>query len=212
MSVIKFTPRGESGEITLDLDDLGGLQRLSGGPRVAGTTSQTDGGNYVRVNRNQLSRYRLSVRAISETLQNGSNDYMFGRLWGFLSHLEGGGEFKFERESGNNADTTMSSGESKGDVAIAVASESGMSVGDWLYLEDADDETKFEVARIASLATLNVEDGIHYSYGAGSIVRHWQYLPACILAPGASVSFDEREAGQGPKLWDLSFQFVEVRS
>ena len=98
----------------------------------------------------------------------------------------------------------------KGAVSLTLASTTNLSVGDYIWIEDVDDPTKYEIREVDIVATpITIAQGVSYGFGSASKVRHWENFPLCVAL---DVTFKERSAGQGPNVWDFGLTFRTVRA
>ena len=204
---VKYTPRGEATEVTVDLTTLmGGLRLFSSKWMTNRATSITDGGNPYTVNFDQFIEYQCEFLRV----QRSASVSNWGSIASMAAHISSGAEFVVEKDSDNVSDTTSSSLVAQSANLIPVASTTGFASGEIVYVEDADDPTKFEINECSGTSGgVQLTNGIQYSYVSGSIVRHFEYFPKCVALKPAR--FKERAAGQGSEVWDLDFTFRTVR-
>ena len=209
---IKFTPAGESTEVTLDLTELaGGISRLEGF-RVAGDVDRVvsrGGKAKTVVHEEPFFEYECDVPLFNRDNASGGT-YWFSILTQFLSHADRGGGSKFLLDSGNTLDTTISTNATQGAASVSVNDTTSLAAGDWILLEDSDDPTKYESQRVASVgaSSVTVEDTLAYGFVSGSVCRHLEYFPACIVTETPELI--EREGGRGIG-FEFSLEFRTVR-
>lgn len=212
-TVIKWTPRGEVSEQTLNLSQAGVVFRVQRVPVRYASTSISVGRKAVTVARPSYTRYEVEVVSVYRQENPSGSVFPFMTLSSWRSHAQAGGEFAFMIDDDTDFATTLNGSHSQGDVSLTLTdSASGnVSVGDVVYLEDANDSTKWEERRVQlAPANIVVNEGISYSLADLSIVRHADYFPACVLVLG-SLRIPERQGGKGAEIFDLRFQFETVR-
>lgn len=205
---IYWTPRGESGEVYLDLTTLGGLFRFAGFSAGTGHKSVSRGGKTCSVIHDTGFVYHVEVRGVSRT----ADPDTWCDVSSFVSHADAGGEFAFKLDSDKDDETTLNGAVAKGATSIVLTSGSWVANGDLLFLEDADDETKWEIRRVSDASgspTIVLAKAVTYGFASGSVVRDWEFFPKC-LAIG-DVSWKEREGGRGANRWDLVLRLRTVR-
>jgi hypothetical protein len=211
---LRYVQIGESGSSTgIDLGTNLGIQKLAGNVRVDSASVDTEGGRRVTLTADVWHEFDLEVDAVSQVL----NTNVWNHLHQFVGHVLAGGEFAFEYDSAKVANTTLSVAASRGNSTITVASASGISDGDWLYLENLDEPRKNQVVRVSGApagSVITITQFILVALPIGSVCRHWQYFPKCrIVEPiDRNVSFVERPAGQGVSLWDFAMRFRTFRA
>jgi len=212
--VIKWTPSGESTEITLNFSTgMGGLSELDGF-RMPGDVKRifSKGGvEKTIVNEDPYFAYEAKLPHFNRNTEKSSTFY-FTLLSQFKSHADRGGRFLFSMDVNDTLDTTNDVAPAQGDVVVSVNDTTSAAAGDWVLLEDLADPTKWESNKIASVgaSSITFEDGIAWSYSVGSVVRHLEHFPTCVLTPKGEVDMKEKKGGEGIA-WDVAFKFRTVR-
>ena len=203
---LAWTPSGESTQVTLDFPH--GLTRFQGLRDVDRALNVSIGGKVAAVVYDAFELYLVELRAVSR--ENDST--VFAKLTSWWAHAGRGGEFAFAMDATKTYDTTLSAAASQGDTSVSVTSTTGVSAGDWIVIEDADDPTKWERRKVSSVGTgsLTLTDAVTWSFANGSTIRHAEYFPKCVVLD-AKTPFTEREGGQGVHIWDLRFRMRAVR-
>ena len=201
----RWTPRGEAVNQTMTVN-WGEIQRQA--PEFVGERMQSvsTGGTVVNVIRDAYFLYTLETNPINRANSAGA----WQRITSFVAHAQTGGVFEYFYDFNNNLDTTLSSGVSAGATSLTLGSTTNLAVDDFIYIEDVDDPTKWELRKVTSLgAPITIDQGVSWGFGAGSIVRHAEYFPKCVAT---RITFEERRAGQGPNVWDFGVTFRTVRA
>lgn len=203
---ITWLPSGESTTQSLTFPRM--VSMYQGGRSVDGATSVSLGGVAVSVIHDVYDDFQIELKGFGPT----NDPTFFAQLWSWWSHASRGGEFAFALDGANTLDTTTSAASTQGDTTLSVASTSSLAVSDWVTLEDVDDPTKTERRQVSAIsgADVGLTPTISYSFGSGSLMRHAEYLPACVTA-GKRRPFQERDAGRGGRLWDLQLGLRTVR-
>lgn len=212
-TLIKWTPRGESTEQTLNVTNLGIVFRIQRQASASSVTNISIGRKAITIVRPSLAVYEVEIVSIDRDANPSGDDYPYGTLASWRSHVEGGGEFIFNIDASNDFETTLNGALTLGDTTLTLtASASGnVAVGDWLYIEDKNDSSKWELRRAKTVtAAIVTNEGVSYGFADDSTVRHEDYYPKCLLVRG-SLRFPERQAGQGVDMHDLRFRFETVR-
>lgn len=206
-TTIAWTPRGEASAITLDLTTLRGLYRFEGFSVANAEKVVSVGGKTYSVIHDTAFVYHVEVRGVSRV----SNATAWSKVSSFVSHADAGGEFAFKMDADKDDSSDLDGAATLGDTVITLTSAAWVAAGDILFFEDADDPTKWELRAVSSVsgADVTLTEGVGYSFVDASVVRDWEYFPTCIVL--GDVEWEEREAGRGSHLWDLSFKFRTVR-
>lgn len=208
-SEIRWTPRGDSTETSFSFTATRGFSRFQGYVNADRALSVSRGGKSLTLIHDAYGQFEVEARAIAP----GNERTLYTGITAWLEHALAGGTFALILDGSKTATTTLSTAATQSDLTLSVASSSGMAADDWLYIEDADDGTKFQRAQISSVATTQsvvLKDGLYRSFAAASTVRHHEYLPSCIMLEKRS-PFVERPAGNGAELWDLQMTVRTVR-
>lgn len=208
-----WTPRDESTAERLTISSSeGGLTRLQSQFVTDRELSLSTGGSAVTIVRDSFFVYELEFTPFNKSSDPGT----WQELSSFISHANAGGEFQYLSEGAttpiagrNDLDTTLSSAVVQNATSLTLASTTRLSAGDFIYIEDANDQTKWEIREVDTVATpIVVAEGVSHSYASGSTVRHWENFPKCIAL---DIEWQERRAGQGANLWDFAMKFRTVR-
>ena len=207
-TLIKYTPRGEATLLTLNCTTaFAGLRKFAGDFKSETSTSVTTGGNAYTQVLDAWIEYDVEFLR----MQRSADVSLWSEIARFVSHATQGGAFSFTLDDAYNESTTTTGAVAQGDTTLALTSTSGFAAGDVVYIEDADDPSRWECNEINNPATTTVINGLMYSYPAGSIVRHFEHFPQCVVVGRKGVEFVERAAGQGSTVYDLTLQFRTVR-
>ena len=187
------------------------LTRLSGGPRSDAHTSVSVGGKHVTVQNDNYFEYDIEFKALSFPVSGAADAPSLRSLWGFISYATRGGEFEMRMDEDIIWSTTLSAPVGVADTAASLSSTSGITAGEWFFLEDINDSSKWEKNRVDSVTATGIQLATVFvwNYATSSVIRYHEYFPACILV--GDVKFEERPAGQGANLYDLRFKFRTVR-
>jgi hypothetical protein len=179
-------------------------------PRTSAITTVAVSGLAVSDTQDAWFEYDLKVDAISVATM--STD--FCRMMELVSHGNAGGQFALLVNDDATA-TTLVTCCTQGDTVLEITSSTGLTAADTIYMEDASDPSKWQLAIVDS-----VDDGTHitldsstptgFAYTTLSTIRIWEYFPACIFRKPAAIK--ERGAGKGASIWDLRLQLRTVRS
>ena len=174
-------------------------------------TQISAGGKAVSTIYDTWDEFELELRAFGPE----SQPAFFAALTSWWSHASQGGEFAFALDADKSTDTTLSSAASQGDTTVSVNSTASVSVGDWLLIEDPSNYGKYERRKVSAIsgADIGLTVGVSYGFAAASVVRHADYLPACIVPTGNrdSAPFAERTGARGANLWDMRVTIRTVR-
>jgi hypothetical protein len=205
VSRITYTPSGEVNPVAIDFR-YRGFSKLSGGTEGQGALHVSRSGVAYRQLWDTFQRFDVELNALRPT----SAPDLFEALSAWWSHCLAGGEFAFALDADQAASTTLASSAAQGAVALAVVSGAGIAGGDWVWIEQT--PAKFQKARVRSVAsnTVTLYEPLPRGYASGSIVRHAEYWPTCVVLDAAD-PLVERDAERGANVWDLRFSFRTVR-
>ena len=211
---IIYTPLGESSADGMNFSNISRNPRVFGGRYfTSGNTSVSEQGGHFTQAFDSFAQYEVQIPAITYPRDDGQTaEELLASLHVWLSHVGQGGTFALALDSDKDDETTLTVATVQTDTSLTVASISGFASGDWIYLEDVDDPTKWCETRITSAptgSTIPIRRK-EWGMGIGSIVRHKDYFPKCVVV--GQPEFRERDAGNGAYLWDLSFTFRTVRT
>lgn len=207
---ITFTAGGSR---TITFDTIGAvLTKFVGGDEADRHVSVSVGGKPVTVINDVYWTFAVKIASVPFPVSaTDSARADLANLHGWISHTKRGGQFTFAVDSSTYYTTTISANAAAAATSLTVNSTSGMTVGDWIHIEDTDDPTKWEKLVITNISgAVLTTPGLDWAYTTGSTIRYHEYFPACILADDGPI-LKEREAGQGANLWDLEFVFRTVR-
>lgn len=205
---ISFTPRGDSA-VNVDFWAPRGVSRFQGGPSAAGVLNVSRGGLAYKVTWDSWHEYELELRGVRPAARS----LFFERMWAWWSHALSGGSFSLAMDSDQATSAIVTNGAAQGATALVVPSTSGFGGGDWVYLEDGIDPSRFTRAQlrvVGSGTTLTLVNGLPFTLAAGSIVRHAEYFPKCVTLSDVP-PFRERDGDRGVGLWDLRLSLRTVR-
>jgi hypothetical protein len=189
---------------------------MAGFRETEGETTVSKGGVAVTTVFDSYFRYDVEIQRFGPYIGvSGPDDQglFFSQVSAWLSEAQAGVLFEFIGPDGNSADETLDGAEAQGETTLTVSNNAPFLVEDTIYIQDANDPTQFEMARIESKAApaspgdITLWDGLKANYDAGSIVRSKDYFPKCLLLKH---KFRERPAGKGNQIWDLVFSFRTV--
>ncbi len=211
---IIYTPLGESSADGINFGNISRNPRVfSGRYRTVGNSSVTEQGAHFTQSFDSYALYRCEIPSILYPRSDGQvAEEVLASIHVWLSHVGQGGTFSLALDSDNDDETTLTVATVQTDTSLTVASISGFALGDWIYLEHADDPTKWCETRITSAptgSTIPIRRK-EWSMPIGSIVRHKDYFPKCVVV--GDPFFEERAAGGGAFRWDLAFTFRTVRT
>lgn len=205
---ITYTPRGDS-PVVMDFWAQRGVNQFSGGVEYDGILHISRGGIPYRVSWDTWHQYRVELRGVKPAVR----PLFFERVWAFWSHCLGGGSFSLALDSDLTGSATLPSGAAQNTLALTLSSSAGFGGGDWVFIEDAVDRTRFLRAQLRTVpnsSSLALMNPLSCSFSAGSVIRHAEFFPRCILLSNEN-PFTERDADRGAGVWDLKLVLRTVR-
>jgi len=213
---ITWTPIDHgTGTRTLDLGPIlagtrAPLLKFEGFVRGAVSHSISIGG--VSVSRTHDTWHQFLVEI--ESLGPKADPEQFALLTAWWSHALRRGEFAFALDSDKASSTILNGARVATNTVLTLDASTGMTAGDWLFLEALDNAAVFERRKILTVDSgtqVTLTAGLTYDYPDNSVVRHAEFLPACVVLETENVPFFERPGGEGDELWDLRFPLRTVR-
>ena len=206
---IQWTPRGDVSTVDLDFGAHPVLVEFAGSMRAAAKQTISRGGKTVTRIFDSYFLYNVTADHIGPTIDAG----IFEEVHAWTAEAQAGTVFSFALDSDDTVDTTFGAEAIGTAVLDPVGSTTGLAVGDWLFLEDAVDPTKWQRAEILTVdsgTALTLTRNLRRSFAASSVLRHAEFFPTCQVV--GEIKFAERKAGSGSgQMWDLRFAFRTVR-
>jgi hypothetical protein len=105
----------------------------------------------------------------------------YRKMTAWWSWARQGNLFSLAYDSTRTASTTLASGHGAGSTGLDLASDSGINVGDELFICNTAADNQFEIVQVDGTGSpLPLTDATLLTYPAGSLVRHADYYPSLI--------------------------------